>query len=447
MGFTVQDVEDLAKLIETHEEWRQRLRALLLGREIEDLPDQMQTMQKAVGALFSEMARAFNSQAQALSSLIGAIQTLVSSVNTLIVVQKRQAEEFAGWRAEEDRRFAKLEEAVARLAEAQARTEERVSRLEERVSRLEEAIARLTEAQARTEEQLSRLEEAVARLVEAQARTEERVSRLEERVSRLEEAIARLAEAQARTEERISRLEEAIARLTEAQARAEEQLSRLIEAQARTEERVSRLEEAYAQVEERLSRLERTVAELAERLIQLEQTVAELTKRLIQLEEQVRQVVEVIRHLAWEQRDLRDQLNRFGSIVGLSAEGRMAVYMERWLQARGYRLLMPIASLPVDSEAEIDGVTRIQDASGNTEWVLVSVRVKVRRRDFETFAGVLQRQKIRDLLKTYGITGKARPFIFGIAMEWGVEEEARRHGIGLVMDERGEIVSAEVWEL
>jgi predicted nucleic acid-binding Zn-ribbon protein len=377
MGFTVQDVEDLAKLIETHEEWRQRLRALLLGREMEDLPDQMQTMQKAVGALFSEMARAFNSQAQALSSLIGAIQTLVSSVNTLIVVQKRQAEEFAGWRAEEDRRFAKLEEAVARLAEAQARTEERVSRLEERVSRLEEAIARLTEAQAR----------------------------------------------------------------------AEEQLSRLIEAQARTEERVSRLEEAYAQVEERLSRLERTVAELAERLIQLEQTVAELTKRLIQLEEQVRQVVEVIRHLAWEQRDLRDQLNRFGSIVGLSAEGRMAVYMERWLQARGYRLLMPIASLPVDSEAEIDGVTRIQDASGNTEWVLVSVRVKVRRRDFETFAGVLQRQKIRDLLKTYGITGKARPFIFGIAMEWGVEEEARRHGIGLVMDERGEIVSAEVWEL
>jgi archaellum component FlaC len=349
MGFTVQDVEDLAKLIETHEEWRQRLRALLLGREIEDLPDQMQTMQKAVGALFSEMARAFNSQAQALSSLIGAIQTLVSSVNTLIVVQKRQAEEFAGWRVEEDRRFAKLEEAIARL--------------------------------------------------------------------------------------------------TEAQARAEEQLSRLIEAQARTEERVSRLEEAYAQVEERLSRLERTVAELAERLIQLEQTVAELTKRLIQLEEQVRQVVEVIRHLAWEQRDLRDQLNRFGSIVGLSAEGRMAVYMERWLQARGYRLLMPIASLPVDSEAEIDGVTRIQDASGNTEWVLVSVRVKVRRRDFETFAGVLQRQKIRDLLKTYGITGKARPFIFGIAMEWGVEEEARRHGIGLVMDERGEIVSAEVWEL
>jgi tetratricopeptide (TPR) repeat protein len=384
MGFTVQDVEDLAKLIETHEEWRQRLRALLLGREIEDLPDQMQTMQKAVGALFSEMARAFNSQAQALSSLIGAIQTLVSSVNTLIVVQKRQAEEFAGWRAEEDRRFAKLEEAVARLVEAQARTEEQLSRL---------------------------------------------------------------IEAQARTEERVSRLEEAIARLTEAQARAEEQLSRLIEAQARTEERVSRLEEAYAQVEERLSRLERTVAELAERLIQLEQTVAELTKRLIQLEEQVRQVVEVIRHLAWEQRDLRDQLNRFGSIVGLSAEGRMAVYMERWLQARGYRLLMPIASLPVDSEAEIDGVTRIQDASGNTEWVLVSVRVKVRRRDFETFAGVLQRQKIRDLLKTYGITGKARPFIFGIAMEWGVEEEARRHGIGLVMDERGEIVSAEVWEL
>ncbi len=426
MGFTVQDFGDLVKLIETNEEWRQRLRALLLGREIEELPDQMQSMQKAVGVLFSEMARAFNNQAQTLTSLIGAIQTLVSSINTLIVVQKRQAEEFASWRVEVDRRFGKLEEAVARLVEAQARAEERLSRLEE--------------AQARAEERLSRLEEAVARLVEAQARAEERLSRLEE-------AVARLAEAQARAEERLSRLEEAVARLAEAQARAEERLSRLEEAQARAEERLSRLEEAQAQAEERLSRLERTVAELAERLIQLEQTVAELTKRLIQLEEQVRQMVEVIRHLAWEQRDLRDQLNRFGSIVGLSAEGRMAIYMERWLQAQGYRLLMPIASLPVDSEAEIDGVTRIQDASGNMEWVLVSVRVKVRRRDFETFAGVLQRQKIRELLKSYGITGKARPFIFGIAMEWGVEEAARRHGIGLVMDERGEIVSPGVWEL
>jgi len=398
MGFTVQDFGDLVKLIETNEEWRQRLRTLLLGRDIEDLPDQMQTMQKAVGALFSEMARAFNNQAQTLTSLIGAIQTLVSSINTLIVVQKRQAEEFASWRAEVNERFAKLEEAIARLTEAQARSEERLSRLEE--------------AQARTEEQLSRL-----------------------------------TEAQARTEERVARLEEAIARLAEAQARSEERLSRLEEAQARTEEQLSRLAEAQAQAEERLSRLERTVAELTERLIQLEQTVAELTKRLIQLEEQVRQMVEVIRHLALEQRDLRDQLNRFGSIVGLSAEGRMAIYMERWLQAQGYRLLMPIASLPVDSETEIDGITRIQDASGNMEWVLVSVRVKVRRRDFETFAGVLQRQKIRELLKTYGITGKARPFIFGIAMEWGVEEAARRHGIGLVMDERGEIVSAEVWEL
>ncbi|WP_448601209.1 hypothetical protein [Thermoflexus hugenholtzii] len=135
------------------------------------------------------------------------------------------------------------------------------------------------------------------------------------------------------------------------------------------------------------------------------------------------------------------------SLAEAYLEKRMAIYMERWLQAWGYRLLSPIASLPVDSEAEIDGVAQIQDASGNTKWVLISMRTKVRRSDFEAFAGMLQRQKVRELLKAYGITGKARPFIFGVAMEWGAPEAARRHEIGLVMDERGEIVSPGVWEL
>jgi len=121
--------------------------------------------------------------------------------------------------------------------------------------------------------------------------------------------------------------------------------------------------------------------------------------------------------------------------------------MERWLESRGYQILMPISSLPLNSETELDGITQVRDSEGNVEWVLISVRGRAHPRDFEEFAGILSRERVRALLRKRGIQGRIRPIIFGLTMHWDAAEAARQHRIGLVLSERGEMAPAGLWEL
>jgi hypothetical protein len=162
--------DEFLRLLEEQPALRERLRQLLLTRELLELPRTVAGLAEAVSRL------------------------------------ERQVERLARAQERAEERLAAVELRLGAL-------EERVDRLESRVDRLEEALIRLAEAQARTEERVTRLEEAVGRLAEAQARAEERLARLEE--------------AQIRTEERLARLEEAVAQLAEAQARTEEELRSL----------------------------------------------------------------------------------------------------------------------------------------------------------------------------------------------------------------------------
>jgi uncharacterized coiled-coil protein SlyX len=190
--------DEFLRLLEEQPALRERLRQLLLTRELLELPRTVAGLAEAVSRLERQVERLAQAQEKAWERLaavelrLGALEERVDRLES---------------------RVDRLEEALIRLAEAQARTEERVTRLEE-------AVGRLAEAQARAEERLARLEE-------AQIRTEERLARLEEAQIRTEERLARLEEAQIRTEERLARLEEAVAQLAEAQARTEEELRSL----------------------------------------------------------------------------------------------------------------------------------------------------------------------------------------------------------------------------
>jgi tetratricopeptide (TPR) repeat protein len=111
MSFTVEQFEDLLRLLRERPEWRQRLLEVLLTEELLKLPA-----------------------------------------------------EFKAFRAEALDRFDRLEKAIEELIKAQARTEERVGQVEDRLSRVEEAVARLAEAQARTEEEVAALIQAIRTL-------------------------------------------------------------------------------------------------------------------------------------------------------------------------------------------------------------------------------------------------------------------------------------------
>jgi hypothetical protein len=233
MAFTVQDFQDLLRLLEQHPEWRAELRRLVLTEELLSLPALVRELVAAQGSAETRLAR------------------LETAVAALVEAQQR------------------TEERLAELAEAQRRTDERLTRVEERIDRLEAAVSALAEAQRRTDERLGRVEEQVAALIEAQRLTEVRLAELAEAQRRTDERLAELAEAQRRTDERL-------AELAEAQRRTDERIAELVEAQRRTDERLAELAEAQRHTEERLARLEEVVQALIRRVDRIDIQVAEL---------------------------------------------------------------------------------------------------------------------------------------------------------------------------
>jgi predicted nucleic acid-binding Zn-ribbon protein len=156
--------DEFLRLLEEQPALRERLRQLLLTRELLELPRTVAGLAEAVSRLERQVERLAQAQEKAWERLaavelrLGALEERVDRLES---------------------RVDRLEEALIRLAEAQARTEERVTRLEE-------AVGRLAEAQARAEERLARLGEAVAQLAEAQARTEEELRSLARRITDLD---------------------------------------------------------------------------------------------------------------------------------------------------------------------------------------------------------------------------------------------------------------------
>ena len=178
MPFTVEDFQDLLRLLRERPEWRDQLRQVLL----------IDGLTEAIRDLAEEVRRLAQAQAQTERRLGELEQALVR-------LTEAQAQ---------------TEQQVRALAAAQAQTEVRLGRLEERTDRLEQALTRLTEAQARTEERVGRLEEAVTRLTEAQTRTEQRLEELAAAQAQTERQVRELAEAQRIINLRLGRLEDVL---------------------------------------------------------------------------------------------------------------------------------------------------------------------------------------------------------------------------------------------
>jgi len=132
MAFTVEDFEDMLRILEQNPEWRERMRRAILSRELLQLPERLEHM--------------------------------ASLIQQLIRSDARNSEQIA-----------ELAQVVRELTEAQRRTEVQVAELAEAQRRTEAQVAELAEAQRRTEAQ-------VAELAEAQRRTEARLERLENRL-------------------------------------------------------------------------------------------------------------------------------------------------------------------------------------------------------------------------------------------------------------------------
>jgi predicted nuclease with TOPRIM domain len=178
MAYTVNEFRDMLDLLEQHPEWLAQLRALVLTRELLDLPKSLQELAAQVNAL-------------------------TIAVQELTAAQKRtdeRLEELAAAQKRTDERVDRLAAAIEELTAAQKRTDERVDRLAAQVNALTVAVQELTAAQKRTDERLEELaaaqkrtDERLEELAAAQKRTDERVDLLSQRMDRLEQQVGRLS--------------------------------------------------------------------------------------------------------------------------------------------------------------------------------------------------------------------------------------------------------------
>jgi len=171
MAFTVEDFEDMLRILEQNPEWQERMRRAILSRELLELPARLEY----------------------LSSL----------VQQLIEADARRGEQIA----ELAQSIRELRETVQRHTETLQRHDERITALEQVVQELKELTQRHTEILQRHDNQIAELAQVVRELAEAQRRTEAQVAELAEAQRRTEAQVAELAEAQRRTEARLERLD------------------------------------------------------------------------------------------------------------------------------------------------------------------------------------------------------------------------------------------------
>ncbi len=122
MAYTVNEFRDMLDLLEQHPEWLAQLRALVLTRELLDLPKSLQELAAQVNALTVAVQELTAAQKRAEER----IDRLEAAIEELVAAQKRTDE--------------RLEE----LAAAQKRTDERVDLLSQRMDRLEQQVGRLS---------------------------------------------------------------------------------------------------------------------------------------------------------------------------------------------------------------------------------------------------------------------------------------------------------------
>ena len=129
MAYTVNEFRDMLDLLEQHPEWLAQLRALVLTRELLDLPKSLQ-----------ELAAQVNALTVAVQELTAAQKRTDERLEELAAAQKRTDERLEELAAAQKRTDERLEE----LAAAQKRTDERVDLLSQRMDRLEQQVGRLS---------------------------------------------------------------------------------------------------------------------------------------------------------------------------------------------------------------------------------------------------------------------------------------------------------------
>jgi hypothetical protein len=136
MAFTVEDFEDMLRILERNPEWQERMRRAILSRELLELPERLLALVQQLiesdarnSAQIAELTRTVQRHDEAIASLIQTVQRH----NEILLRHDELIAELIQTVQHHDEQIAELVQVVRELAEAQRRTEARLERLENRL--------------------------------------------------------------------------------------------------------------------------------------------------------------------------------------------------------------------------------------------------------------------------------------------------------------------------
>jgi hypothetical protein len=164
MAFTVEDFEDMLRILERNPEWQERMRRAILSRELLELPERLL-------ALVQQLIESDARNSAQIAELTRTVQRHDEAIATLIQTVQRHNEILL-----------RHDELIAELIQTVQRHDALIAELIQTVQRQGEQIAELTRTVQRHDEQIAELVQVVRELAEAQRRTEARLERLENRL-------------------------------------------------------------------------------------------------------------------------------------------------------------------------------------------------------------------------------------------------------------------------
>jgi hypothetical protein len=136
MAFTVEDFEDMLRILERNPEWQERMRRAILSRELLELPERLLALVQQLiesdarnSAQIAELTRTVQRHDEAIATLIQTVQRH----NEILLRHDELIAELIQTVQHHDEQIAELVQVVRELAEAQRRTEARLERLENRL--------------------------------------------------------------------------------------------------------------------------------------------------------------------------------------------------------------------------------------------------------------------------------------------------------------------------
>jgi len=375
MAFTVQDFEDLLRLLDERPEWLEALRQRVFTSELAEVPRLMREIAESQ-ARTQQVLEAFGRRLDQREQQIDELAQLMKQLTLRVDEIARQLEQLT-------RRLDVLGERVDQLTQRVNEIAEQLAQLTRRVDALAERVDQLAQRVDEIAEQLAQLTRRVDALAEQTDQLAQRVDQLTQRVNETAEQLA--------------------------------QLTRRVDALA---ERVDQLAQRVDEIAEQLAQLTRRVDALAERVDQLTVQMSEMARQFARYRKDTDQLKGMMLEMRYAQRP-------YAYFKDLIRRARTLSVDELYDLLEGLNLTEAEVCDVVECDALIFGR---DPEDGKPTYLLLEASWTVDLEDVE------RASRRAALLSRAGLT--VVPVVAGYAARPNILEEAARRNVRCVFDGR-----------